>query len=144
MKRIFILYLFTTVQSLYAQNDAARDSLVKVLATVKQDSTGVELYLKAGSAFENSDPVKAASYYRMARVISEKINYKKGLAKSIIYYSSVKNITGEYDSGIYYNQKALELSRLEKDTFFIGITLFNIGTAYQQMSKPEEALPYFL
>ncbi len=144
MKRILILYLFTTVQSLYAQNDATRDSLVKVLATVKQDSTGVELYLKAGSAFENTDPVKAASYYRIARVISEKISYKKGLAKSIIYYSSVKNITGEFDSGIYYNQKALELSRLEKDTFFIGITLFNIGTAYQQMTKPEEALPYFL
>ena len=62
MKRILILYLFTTVQSLYAQNDATRDSLVKVLATVKQDSTGVEAYLKAGSAFENSDPVKAANY----------------------------------------------------------------------------------
>ena len=144
MKRILILYLFTTVQSLYAQNDAARDSLVKVLATVKQDSTGVEAYLKAGSAFENSDPVKAASYYRMAKVISEKINYKKGIAKSNIYYSSVMYVTGKYDSGIYYSQQALELSRLEKDTFFIGITLFNIGTAHQQMSRPEEALPYFL
>ncbi|MBK8089092.1 MAG: tetratricopeptide repeat protein [Chitinophagaceae bacterium] len=80
----------------------------------------------------------------MAKVISEKINYKKGIAKSNIYYSSVMYVTGKYDSGIYYSQQALELSRLEKDTFFIGITLFNIGTAHQQMSRPEEALPYFL
>lgn len=144
MSRLFFLFLFLSLQSLYAQNDATRDSLLNILARVNQDSAGVELYLKAGSAFENSDPVKAAEYYRKAKAISEKVNYKRGIAKSIIYYSSVMYLAGKFDSGIYYNQLALELSRQAKDTFYIGVSLLNIGIAYQQMSDPEQALPYYL
>jgi signal transduction histidine kinase len=146
MKKIGLstLVLWMFVLQTTAQSNATKDSLMQLIIKAKEDSSGVELYLKAGAAIENNDPAKAGDYYKKARVISEKIKYSKGVIKSIIYYSSVMNVTGKYDSGIYFNQQALDLSRIEKDTFLIGVSLLNIGIAHQQMSNSEEAIPYFM
>lgn len=146
MKKIGLsaLLLWIFVLQTVAQTNTTKDSLLQLIVKAKEDSSGVELYLKAGAAIENNDPGKAGDYYRKAKTISEKIKYSKGLIKSIIYYSSVMNVTGKYDSGIYFNQQALDLSRIAKDTFLIGVALLNIGIAHQQMSNSEEAIPYFL
>ncbi len=138
------LVLWMFVLQTTAQSNTTKDSLIQLIIKAKEDSSGVELYLKAGAAIENNDPAKAGDYYQKARVISEKIKYSKGAIKSIIYYSSIMYVTGRYDSGIYFNQQALDLSRIEKDTFLIGVSLLNIGIAHQQMSNSEEAIPYYL
>ncbi|MBX9784133.1 MAG: tetratricopeptide repeat protein [Chitinophagaceae bacterium] len=132
------------MNSLHAQADPVKDSLLRLIAGAKEDSAGVELYIKTGNALESSNPAMAATFYQKAKSISEKINYKRGVTKSLIYYGSVTYLQGQYDSSIYYEQQALELSKINRDTLYMGICLMNMGISAQQVGDNEQALEFLL
>lgn len=142
-KYFLILLMFFSVAKTFAQIEN-RDSLLKLLPAVKEDTVAVWLYLHIGETYEANEPEIAKQYYKKARLLSEKIDYYTGLDKSFRYFSSVFLIQSKYDSALLFSEKALHLAKGKKDSLRIGIALFNTGIVYRFMSDYETAIVYSL
>lgn len=138
-----ILLVFLSINKLSAQIEN-RDSLLKLLPSVKEDTAAVWLYLHIGETYEASEPEIAKQYFKKAQLLSEKIDYYTGLDKSFRYFSGVFLIQSKYDSALLFSEKALHLARGKKDSLRIGIALFNTGIVYRFMSDYETAIVYSL
>ena len=144
MKKIyFFLLFFFIISGAYAQAEP-RDSLLKLLLVTPEDSNKVNLLFNIGDLFKNSEPVKAKEYIRMAGELSRRIGFTRGIQKFYRHISYVFVVQSQYDSVLYYNQLGLELAKSKKDTFTIGVSLFNIGIAYRFNSDYENAISYSL
>ncbi|HWR32546.1 MAG TPA: tetratricopeptide repeat protein, partial [Chitinophagaceae bacterium] len=144
MRKIYsFLLFFFTISGAYAQVEP-RDSLLKLLTVAQEDSNKVNLLFGIGDLFENSEPDKAKKYIRMAGELSKKIDFTRGTQKFYRRISYVFVVQSQYDSVLYYNQLGLELAKSKKDTFAIGVSLFNIGIAYRFKSDYENAVLYSL
>ncbi|MBY0479020.1 MAG: tetratricopeptide repeat protein [Chitinophagaceae bacterium] len=122
-----------------AQELMNKDSLIKLLPTVKEDSAGVEFYIKLGQQYESSEPELAKKYYSKAGTIGEKVNYKPGVLKYIFNYTFVLNMQGRYDSGLLLNQRSVTIARTINNPLLLGKALFNTGTSYRLLIKYEDA-----
>lgn len=132
--------MWSTIQAQVIMN---RDSLLKLLPAIKEDSAGVEFYINLGQQYESSEPELAKYYYKKAGAISEKMNYPAGIIRYVSNYTYILNMQGRYDSGLALNLKAVEIARKTKDSLLLGKTLFNTGTSYRQLSQYENAITYF-
>ncbi|OSZ80260.1 hypothetical protein CAP36_03130 [Chitinophagaceae bacterium IBVUCB2] len=145
MHKLLLIICFYSLcaQTVVAQNHVT-DSLLKLATSAKEDTVAVHLYFDIGSSYENNNPQKAKEYYRKAGELSNKLGFTAGSIKFFTYYSSTFMVEGNLDSMLYFNEQALALSRLAKDSLNIGIALFNIGIAYRQASNFEKAIEYCL
>jgi two-component system NarL family sensor kinase len=143
-KKYSILAFFLLITGLVHAQSAKRDSLLGLLSAAKEDPATVKLYIEIGEQYESLEPLIAKNYYRKAEELSKKINDRKGLIKSFTYYANACSILGERDSIRWYGQKALDIARQSKDTFNIGIGLFNIGMSYGYEADYEMAIKYCL
>lgn len=141
MRKISPLLLILLLINLSMKGQLAHlDSLLRQLNVVKGDSATINLYLEIGEQYEGTEPLKAKEYYRKAIELSTKMNFHKGIIKSLTSYCGVFAVTGEYDSALVYNEKALALARKTKDSLNIGIALFNIGVAHGFLENYELAI----
>lgn len=129
--------------SLQAQVLMSRDSLLKLLPSAKDDINTVELYINIGQQYESNEPEIAKQYYRMARDVSQKIDYTLGQIKYITNYTFVLNMQGYYDSSLALNLQSVELSRQIKDSQYLTKTLFNTGTSYRLKEEYGNAVRYY-
>jgi signal transduction histidine kinase len=126
-----------------AQELMNRDSLLSRLPGAKKDTNVVLLYINIGQQYESNDPEKAKQYYRMARDLSTRLNYTRGIIKYIVNYTFVLNMQGQYDSSLILNLQSVELSRKIKDSGYLAKTLFNTGTSYRNNGQYEQAVQYY-
>jgi len=139
----FLLILFFFALRLSAQSNKA-DSLINLLSSANKDSSKVDLLFQIGDQYENIDIETAKHYIRMGGKLSREINYEAGILK---YYKNLAYLyafQSKFDSVIYYNKLVLDIARQKKDTFNIGISLFNIGVGYRYNSDYESAIQYTL
>jgi len=143
--RIFYLFMIglLTYSGANAQPEK-RDSLQKLISVAKEDSTKVNLYILLGECFEYNIPDSGKYYYRKAIVLGTQLKYLYGMMRGNGYYANVCMIKSENDSALIYINKSLELSRQMKDSVNIGIGLFNLGSAYRNLSDLESAVKYSL
>lgn len=134
------LFCFIGAQAQVLMN---RDSLLKLLPAMKEDSAAVEFFINLGQQYESSETELAKYYYRKAGAISEKIKYPAGVVKYIFNYTFVLNLQGRYDSGLQLNLKAVDISRKLKDSMLLGKALFNTGTSYRQITQYENAIRFY-
>lgn len=129
----------------HAQQDNHRyelDSLLQQLASAKEDTSKVMSLLKLGSLYEANNQDSATYYLEQGRVLSEKLNYLKGLyhyqnRKTILLYTK-----GEYKAAMNEAQKGLALARQMKDTSNIIIMLNNLGILSMYFGDYEGQLNY--
>jgi two-component system NarL family sensor kinase len=138
-----ILICLMLMAGTHAQ-DHSQDSLLKLLSVAKEDSGKVELLYAIADGFVNSAPDRARDYIRQGKALSEKLDYKKGILRSYRLISYVLSYQSKFDSVIYYNKQLLEIARKNKDSFNIGVSLFNIGTTYRFISELDSAVEYIL
>lgn len=138
---LFILLMLGNVT--HSQTLMNRDSLLKLLPVMKGDTNLVLLYINIGQQYETNEPEKAKQYYRMARDLSKKINYPRGVIKYIANYTYILNMQGMFDSSLILNLQSVELSRQIKDSLYLAKTLFNTGTSYRVKGEYENAVRYF-
>jgi two-component system, NarL family, sensor kinase len=138
-----IIISFALFMSLEAQDLLNRDSLLSRLPAAKKDSNAVLLYINIGQQYESNEPEKAKQYYRMARDLSNELNYTRGIIKYIVNYTFVLNVQGDYDSSLILNLQSVELSRKIKDSVYLAKTLFNTGTSYRINGEYEQAVKYY-
>jgi len=137
-----ILFFLLLINLAMKGQSANLDSLLRQLNVVKGDTATINLYLEIGKQYEGTEPLKAKEYYRKAIELSSKMNFYTATIKSLTYYSSVFGVTVEYDSSIFYNEKALALARKIKDSLNTGIALLNIGVAHGYLEDFETAIQY--
>ena len=140
---IFLTILMLSTLPVLAQFEK-RDSLLKLVPALKEDTSAVLLYIGIGDSYEGDKPEEAKVYYRKANRLSNKIKFNKGIIKSLTYYGSVCSLLGQYDSALVYCQKALAQAKKDKDSLNIGIGLMNIGGIYGFMSDYQTAIEYCL
>ncbi len=121
-----------------------RDSLQRLISVAKEDSAKVNLYILLGECFEYNIPDSAKYYYRKAIVLGTQIKYLYGMMRGNGYYANVCTVKSENDSALIYINRSLDLSRQMKDSVNIGIGLFNLGSAYRNLSDLESAVKYSL
>jgi len=140
----FILIVLLIVELPAFAQVNKRDSLIQQLAKAKEDTAKVLLLCSIGEAYENNEPETAKQYFRLAGTLSRKLHYDAGEYKYLYSYGNVFIIQGNYDSSLYYQQQALTMAEKMKDSLNIGISLFNIGISYREMSSFEKAIEYCL
>ena len=72
MKAFVLMLLLICPVVMFSQQEQATDSVLKVLATAKEDTNKVLLLITIGQNIENNKPEEAKGYYREAKNLSEK------------------------------------------------------------------------
>jgi two-component system NarL family sensor kinase len=121
-----------------------KDSLLRLLPIAKEDSNKIHLLFFLADQYETSEPDKAKQYTRMAGELSQKLNFESGIMKCNRYLAFISAYQGQYDSMLHYSQIVLDIATQKKDTFNIGVSLFNIGEAYKFKSDYENGIQYTL
>jgi signal transduction histidine kinase len=144
MNKIGLIVFSAAVYSwVNGQSVMNKDSLLRILPSIKEDSAGVDYFINLGQQYETNETELAKYYYRKAGEISERIQYPSGIARSIFNYTYVLNLQGRYDSGLLLNLKAVDIARKLNDPVLLGKALYNAGTSYRQLSQYENAITFY-
>jgi two-component system, NarL family, sensor kinase len=143
MNRLLLLLLLPC-QSLFAQTDAAKDSLINALANAKEDTGKVLLLITTGDYLEFNSPEEAKNYYLQAKTLSEKLKYQMGLLKSYSGYTAALNWQGRFDSSLLLNQQAIQIAEKYGNKERIAAAQHNLATSYSYLEEHEKALEWRL
>jgi serine phosphatase RsbU (regulator of sigma subunit)/uncharacterized protein HemY len=145
-KSICILWAFVFYSlSISAQSNKQLDSLQTLLkitthndtlkATILGQIARIYLY-----DFNNIEKMK--QYATQAIQLSQKSNFKKGLAPGYLYYGVYYNNMANYKYAMTYYLKALKLYEELKDIKALGSCYINIGSIYGTQGNYKNALAY--
>lgn len=137
MRKVFaVIISFCLVLTAGAQRSGPAhvlDSLLKVLATSKEDTSKAMLLLTLANLYETNNQDSAEYYLQKGKALSEALKFDKG----IYYYyqqGTVLSYTkGNYTRALDESNKGLEMARKLKDTLKVITMLNNLGiiSAYQ-------------
>lgn len=123
---------------------AYSDSLM--MEAVRQDSTKYifNAYLQKGNALQQKGDLSAAlESFFSAVEITNRDSGKKQLAAAYTAMAAVYAGMGNRQNVIQYYNEAIDIFKMEQDTFNYAIVLENLGDSYLEWSKPDSALLYF-
>ena len=129
---------------LQAQENQKADSLLKLLPAAKEDTNKVKLLFSIADEFENHDPHRALRYVAQAGAMSRQLKYERGIVRSYRHAAYIYSLVSQYDSVILYNRQVYDMVKNTKDSFNIGVSLYNVGVAYRFMSVLDSAVEYTL
>lgn len=144
MNRLLFLLLMLPLKSLYAQPDATKDSLLKVLSISKEDTNKVLTLITAGQYVEYNNLEEAKNYYSEANRLSRKLKYTMGILKYYSNYTAVLNIQARFDSALILTREALLLANKFGNEERIIIAQQNLSATYSYLQDYENALQYLL
>ncbi len=137
--------LFVLWMSAFCQSRV--DSLQNELKLAPDDSTKINLYIQLWENTAYSHPDSAREYALLALSLSQKTDYKRGMADAYQRIASGYSLRSMGDSALHFYQKALNLYRELRDVKMEADMLFNIANDYYEqgdyvkaMMKTEESL----
>lgn len=139
---IFVFYFFFANFSI-SQNKKVIDSLENRLKIQGEDTTKANILISLCWENSRNDTKVAENYGRDGLKLSEKLNFKPGIARSIIYIGIINYFQGKYDTAMICYKKGLTLSQELKNTKLITKCLVNMGLVNAEQGKQEEALKYY-
>ena len=135
----FILLLFSC--NCYTQDNNI-DSLLGALKAAKEDTNKVLLLRDIGVVYANEDPSTAIAYWKKGIILSHKLNYIAGLARSFINVSIGFSYMAKLDSCIIYGDSAIYYSKLNGNPDRIALAYLNKGDAYRNIGDLTAAMLY--
>lgn len=142
MKKNYLLLLMSFI--LFAAGACAQntDSL-KLAIKNSEGKEKVESINKLVSLIVDDNPEAAKTYAYQSIALAEDIGYKPGLADAYIRIGIAFDISGKYDSSIYFYEKSLSIYNDLKSARGRGSALNNLGLIYWNMADYDKALYYF-
>lgn len=144
MRAIVSILIFFFLLSGARAQQTNKDSLLNLLPTKKEDTNKVMLFIQIANQYETNNQDSAIYYLEKAKVLSETLNFLKGL----YYYnerSAIVSFTkGDYNKSMDQSGRALNLARQLKDSSLVIVMLNNIGIVYSYLGKFDEQLNYIL
>ncbi len=138
-----VIYIFLLMQLFSTWVEAAPDSLHIVSMNQKTDTGKVLTYINIASEYEWNAPDSMIANATRALIISEKLNYQKGLFLSFIKLSSARYVTGDFGKGLSEAKSALDIAKANKREDWEMRTYGTLGLLYLQTNKYNEAIECF-
>jgi len=107
--QILVIFLVVAVQQGQAQDQPKIDSLFQQLRTAQQDTNKVLLLHDLSREFFSNDLERAMKYTNRALFLSEKLDYKKGIALSYNNLGIIHYYKAIYSQALEYHDKSLML-----------------------------------
>ena len=139
---LFLAIVFLVTTACFAQKNKV-DSLQKIVSGTTNDSIIVDALIDLGKELLNDSLELAIKYLYDAKELSEKINYKKGLANSFKGIGNTFYVKGGYGEAVSNWESALEIFESIKDTISIIKTEGNLGLVYFDKGADDKALEYY-
>ncbi len=137
---IFVLALTSTFAALTAQN-AQLDSLINQLEQhSNEDIVRVNLLNDIAELKRSNEPEKSLSYAKEALELSNKLNFKKGKARSLQIIGTYNYNKYDYPIALDYYQKSLNISEEIEDKWGIARSYNRIGIIYKNQGNYPLAL----
>ncbi len=141
MKYFYLKLLLIAFPSiLLSQHDKKLDSILNVYASQKEDSLKVQTAHTIYDLYYGHKPKLALQYLLEGLKLAEKIDYKKGIAKSYNHKGNHFMITRDIDSSRYYFTKSLKIYNSLNDKHKEGLITYNIIQLSYVTANYEEAL----
>ena len=144
LKRILLVNcLFTLAFICKGQENI--DSLKKILTTkISGDSSKADLLNQIAKAYQATDANMTIEYASQAKTISEKINYKKGLAIALKMKGVGHYFLGHYLETVEDWEKAHIYFDSIGDRSNVSKILSNLGAVYTTNGDEAKSLEYYL
>lgn len=145
MRKLTLIFLLAGLcGQLQAQVPTEKDSLERLLGNHTADTNRVNLLFSLSELYDTNEIERAKKYILEAGQLSEELDYAPGIVRFNKRMMYIHAILSQNDSAIWYGQKLLDKAIADKDTFNIGIALFNIGERYNYKSDYETGLEHSL
>ena len=144
MKRALTLTLLLFALFTAAAQKRTIDSLKKLIATAKDDTSRIAPMSKLGVIYTSSKPDSAIALANDMVRISKAAQYPKGEATGMNTLGTVYTVTGNYPKALTYYLSALKIDEQINDHRGVTRVLGNIGTAYASAGDQRKAIIYFL
>lgn len=147
MKRIHFLVIsisITLYGILHAQVHTKQDSLWSLLQKSKADTHKVVNLLQYGEIFEISHPDTALYYYAMAKELSEKLQFKKGLSAVTNYSIYILNNQGKFKEALELCKENLQRWEGSGNKRELAAAYINVGSEWQYLSDLETAAENYI
>jgi two-component system NarL family sensor kinase len=139
MRKLLLMFLLCIPVFALAQNQTV-DSLKKVLAAAKADTTKANLYYKIALELQRMDPAQSQKMIDRSAIISNKLKYQLGIANVYSFLSIQSSLKGEFDSMRVYNEKSLQIAEKYNLPLIIAKARNGLGVYYWQTGNYSEAI----
>lgn len=142
-KIILLLYFVPLFITSYGQ-DTQIDSLKTVIESSGEDTVKVNALNDLSLLIWDIQPNMAITYANKARVIGNKINYKKGVANALKNIGMGYYTKGDYIQVLQYFQQSLATYDSLEDKVGISNLLNNLGVVYFSQGDDAKAIEYYI
>lgn len=141
MKKHFLLCVLICAFSFSKAQDTQADSLLKFVATSKEDTNKVNTLNKLSEQFDiNGDFAKSKRYADDALTLSKKLGFKKGEATAYINLRFLYKDQGNYPEALKNDIAALKIYLVLRNKSAIINAYMRIGILNEAMANYSEAL----
>ena len=133
------LWLLCLILACYYPHAKAQTRNVNLADTVKVDALLQKFKETVGESQEQS-----FSYALEAKVLSEKLNYRKGLAAALKSMGIAKYYAGKKFEALDFWQQSLKVFESINDKTGVANILSNMGAIYFDQSEDDKALDFYL
>jgi len=146
MKRLTITFLvvFFLISPLCKGQSTTVDSLKKVLETSIADTNKVNTLIQICQLEYRQAPVDAVLYGKEALKLSEKLNFRKGMALAYKFIGLGYYVQGDYWETVNQWQQAIDNFEAIDDKTGVSNILNNIGAVYYAEGDDTKALDFYL
>src|SRR5687767_13299133 len=145
LTRLFFLFYLFSLQSLSGQNATGNrhiDSLLSKLAATTDTRTKIDLLDKISFSFSRLDPEQGVKYALEGLKLSEKLNWKKGMASAHAELGINYAALAKYDKAYHHDSIALVMYETMDHKSSVAGVLANLSTLYLAQSDYTRALEY--
>jgi signal transduction histidine kinase len=126
--------------------DRQKDSLIALVKTTKPDTNKVNALIDLAE-YDFSDSLMTFNSLKEAKELAERINFKKGILRTLIVYSNYYNQSGQMEKALGCCNEGLQIIRDNKleslPLWFVKLKL-TIGNTYIVMANYEKAIKEYL
>lgn len=120
----------------------AHDSLMKLLPTLKADTTRIDVLKEIGKTWISRDPAKALQYVNESIALARKIKDTHRVKLGLLNLGYQYNVYGESGKAIETLQETCRLAQKDLDSHTAMVAVAFISTAYVKQGDLENALHY--
>jgi class 3 adenylate cyclase/Tfp pilus assembly protein PilF len=143
LKLLITILLVACFSNSFARASQA-DSLKVVLKTTLEDTIKVNILISLSGSLLRSDAKEALRYATEAKVLAEKLKFKRGQAYALKSIGMGYYFQGNYIETLLYWQQSLNTFRSIGDKLGIANMLNNLGAVNFNEGDDEKAIEYYL
>jgi signal transduction histidine kinase len=140
---LIILFGCQLLVNAQKQGQMLVDSLLNEIPNIKADTSVIKLYNRISDLYIDIDQEKAMHYADSALTKSKNINWKRGIASSMLAIGNVYNFNGNPDKAIKYLEEATVIFKEIGYKFGEAASFAALGKSYEALSNYPAAVTNF-